>query len=531
MENVKTEIADKLKTANNILVTVSRNPSVDQLSACIGLTLLLNKLGKHTAAVFSGQVPSTIEFLQPSDTLEKNTDSLRDFIIALDKSKADKLRYKVEDNVVRIFITPYRTSITQDDLDFSQGDFNVDAVVALGVLKQEDLDEAITTHGRILHDATVISINTVTGGELGSLNWTDAQASSLGELVADLASKLGANLIDAQIATALLTGIVAETNRFSNQKTSSQTMSVSATLMTAGANQQLVATKLEESGSLSIVSTDESQDLVTLNDSSTKSDDGTLAISHNSNATEIPSNPSLMDQLPDLKLPSLDESKPPEQSDEPASENLSPGSRLMTSAPTMGGVLTANSQPEGLDPAVDPLSMGYAPQGKMLDHSPSQSMPSTDQAESIQPPATTSSDQSPEPLTASPADKPLPPMPAMPDFSPPPPAWAAPIGDTSGLKILADDTSDETLTDLEESVHSPHVAAEANLEDARDQVNQALNSVPSSTPEPIQALNAQPLGDILHNTEPTIPPPEVNDPNAPPPVPPPIPFQFRPPSA
>src|SRR5215475_3349934 len=144
--SAKNDLADKLKSANNILVTVSRDPSVDQLAACIGLTLLLNKMNKHAAAIFSGQVPSTIEFLQPEETLEKNTDSLRDFIIALDKSKADKLRYKVEDNVVRIFITPYRTSLSEKDFEFSQGDFNVDAVIALGVAQREDLDQAITAH-------------------------------------------------------------------------------------------------------------------------------------------------------------------------------------------------------------------------------------------------------------------------------------------------------------------------------------------------------------------------------------------------
>src|SRR3954469_23325844 len=133
MEDPKQQLIERLKAANNILVTVSRNPSVDQLAALLGLTLLLNKFDKHAAAVFSGQVPSTIEFLKPEDTLEKNTDSLRDFIIALDKSKADKLRYKVEDQVVRIFITPYKTSLSEKDLEFSQGDFNVDVVVALGV--------------------------------------------------------------------------------------------------------------------------------------------------------------------------------------------------------------------------------------------------------------------------------------------------------------------------------------------------------------------------------------------------------------
>src|SRR2546423_10917883 len=148
-------IADRLKQANNILVTVSSNPSVDQLASCIGLTLTLNKLGKHAAAVFSGEPPSTIEFLQPEKTLDKNTDSLRDFIIDLDKSKADKLRYKVEDQVVRIFITPYRTSLSQKDLVFSQGDFNVEVVMALGVKDRAQLDAAITAHGRILHDATV----------------------------------------------------------------------------------------------------------------------------------------------------------------------------------------------------------------------------------------------------------------------------------------------------------------------------------------------------------------------------------------
>jgi nanoRNase/pAp phosphatase (c-di-AMP/oligoRNAs hydrolase) len=234
MDNQKQQAAERIKQANNILVTVSNNPSVDQLAACIGLTLSLNKSGKHATAVFSGQVPSTLEFLQPEKTLERNTDSLRDFIIALDKSKADKLRYKVEDKMVRIFITPYRTSINEKDLEFSQGDFNVDVVVALGVHNQADLDQAITTHGRILHDATILTMNVKPGGELGTINWLAPNASSLSELAVQLIDVLDKRLVDGQIATAFLTGIVAETDRFSNSKTSPTTMSISAELMAAG---------------------------------------------------------------------------------------------------------------------------------------------------------------------------------------------------------------------------------------------------------------------------------------------------------
>ncbi len=244
---VKQQIVERVKQATNILVTVSTDPSVDQLAACIGTTLLLNKMQKHATAVFSGQVPSTIEFLQPEKTIETNTDSLRDFIISLDKSKADKLRYKVEDQVVRIFITPYRTSISEKDLVFSQGDFNVEVVLALGVKDRTQLDAAITTHGRILHDATVVSLSTGNGPgpELGQLNWHDSAASSLCEMVVSLSQDLGTNLIDNQMATAFLTGIVAETERFSNNKTSPGVMTISAQLMAAGANQQLIVSKLE----------------------------------------------------------------------------------------------------------------------------------------------------------------------------------------------------------------------------------------------------------------------------------------------
>ena len=99
MADVLNQIVEKVKESNNILVTVSANPSVDELSAALGITLLINKLNKHATAVFSGAVPPAIKFLQPEKTFESTVDSLRDFIIALDKEKADHLRYKIVDDM------------------------------------------------------------------------------------------------------------------------------------------------------------------------------------------------------------------------------------------------------------------------------------------------------------------------------------------------------------------------------------------------------------------------------------------------
>src|SRR5690606_13044516 len=245
----KQQIVEKVKNTSNILVTVSRNPSVDELSAALGLTMLLNKMNKHATAVFSGAIPPAITVLDPQKTFENTVDSLRVFIIALNKEKADHLRYKVDGEVVKIFITPYRTTISSDDLEFSQGDYNVELVLALGVKGRDDLDSALSAQGRILHDATVATLSAgETVSELGSIDWHEDNASSMSEMLVGLGDSLKGDkgLLDEQIATAFLTGIVASTNRFSNNKTSSRVMTVAAQLMAAGANQQLIASKLEE---------------------------------------------------------------------------------------------------------------------------------------------------------------------------------------------------------------------------------------------------------------------------------------------
>ncbi len=373
--DIKQQIVDRLKEARNILVTVSADPSVDQLASAIGLTLLLTKLGKHGTAVFSGKPPSTLEFLQPEQTLEKTTDSLRDFIISLDKSKADKLRYKVEEKVVKIFITPYRTSLSKKDLDFSQGDFNVEVVIALGVQVQEELDQAVLSQARILHDATVISINNKTSGSLGSINWLDEQASSLSEMAVYLGEALKDDFLDPQMATAFLTGIVAETDRFSNDKTNPRTMVIAGKLMTAGANQHLIASQLEEpeappeSEQVSDDSEDGSEggdeqaaDSGEESDENTE-DDGSLQIMHDdrqllSESSDNTDEAEQEDEESTEQIHTTDEGEVIQAEDQPElPPSEDPTARILTKPPTMGGTLTANTEPEDPEDSSDALSL------------------------------------------------------------------------------------------------------------------------------------------------------------------------------
>ncbi len=549
----KQQVVERLRQAANVLVTVKSNPSVDELAAAIGMTLMLNKLDKHTTAVFSGEVPSTLEFLKPEETIETNTDSLRDFIVSLDKSKADKLRYKVEENVVKIFITPYKTSITENDLEFTQGDFNVDAVVALGVTQREELDQAITMHGRILHDATVI---TVTAGqdisELGQINWQEPAASSLSEMLVSISEAFKGGLIDEQIATAFLTGIVAETERFSNTKTSPKVMTMAAQLMAAGANQQLIANELQKAVEVDM-SPQALMEAEPLPEEpapeSRTGSDGSLSILHNDPpkppeepAPLIPDEPA----EPEASLPELQPEEPltppsenqnssflPQPSQAETPESFNPLVESSVDSPSEEPTNEEQPSPEEIPaPVEEPAPELPQPE---LDSAPQEEPapeplpeptpePAPEQPEVPAPmPELTMPSFDPEPAApqvedgqihidqegnlmrnaaASPKHKTIQPLgedsassePTVPDTPPegsvlPPP----PELDLTPSEPIRDNT---TLEQLEESVHSSHVDQPVEgLDSARDAVDSAITQSPDVPPAARTDLNAMPLSE------------------------------------
>ena len=571
MEEQKQQLITRLKEATNVLVTVSKNPTVDQLAAAIGLTLTLNKLKKHATAVFSGEVPSVMEFLQPEHTLRKNTDSLRDFIISLDRDKADKLRYKVEDKVVRIFISPYHNAIGEQDLNFSQGDFNVDVVVALGVHEQTDIDDAISAHGRILHDATVATINTSESGTVGSISLVDSSSSSLCEMLVSVIQSLDNTVFDSQIATALLTGVVAETERFSNDKTKPTTMEVSSRLMTAGANQQLVSAQLEvKEEPPAPPPPEQPADLPPEEPPAPppepappakKPDDGLLMIDHSEfeeskdqptdqegseHQIHIDDHGVLTDgsRLADDGIDDLPFPRQPQQTELPKIISKPQNAMLKEPPKHQDNSLFASTADDSEEETINPLDDDTNRRNERIlshDSSDDDDAGSTDTATgtSPEPPAPTPPPP-PQPASTPPAPAPPPPPATAPQPAPPPqpteehPQTLADIEEVVGAHQApspSDSNSSAASNDAKPANQTPE-----ELDEARKAIMDAVNSAPADkdTPlPPIQALNAQPVDLELHPKDqpaseepappaPTPSPPEVVDPNAPPAVPPPM---------
>lgn len=244
LQDLPNQVAEKIRQGMNILIALSKDPNVDEISAAIALAIILDQQKKHVTAIYSGKTPNALEFLNPEDTFQRDTSSLQDFIIALNKSKADHLTYRLDGDYVKIFITPYKGQINKDDLEYSYGDYNVDLVIAFNVNAGSEIDSALSEYGRIMHDATAINITSGVPGHFADLEWSDPSKSSVCEMVFDLTNVLEVNDLSQEVATALLTGILSATERFSNNRTKPTTMAVASKLMEAGADQQLISSNI-----------------------------------------------------------------------------------------------------------------------------------------------------------------------------------------------------------------------------------------------------------------------------------------------
>jgi hypothetical protein len=270
-------------------------------------------------------------------------------------------------------------------------------------------------------------------------------------------------------------------------------MTVSAELMAAGANQQLVANKLQ--GNLATASPNLSQNVPNPGAGAASvnppqnADDGTLAIPHGRGAESftppVPSSNNVpgLDQPADHRDEDTDIDKLLQQISAPVSPNeptpepsRAPPSRPLTiNPPSMGGTLSANTSPEILDPSTDPMSLPPVDQPLLNHYKPPTMTPNV-------PPLS---------VQTGPANVPQTPL------IPVSPLQQSPQDAQSPAWIKTGD--DQTLIDLEEAVNSPHIEQEAAvLDNARSAVAEALNtSIPAGevspprtenqTTEPIQA--------------------------------------------
>ena len=248
----KQQTSEAIRQAESILILTGQHPSVDQTVAVMSLTMILRKFGKQANGVISDNLPNAINVLD-TNVVEKSLGGARDFVLKLDVTKAevDKLRYEVIDGKLNVVITPYKGNFAPSDVTFGYGDAQAtyDLVIVLGVPARSRIDRLYEQNTAVLGNVPVINLDFHRSNEnYGAVNLIDSNASSLCEILVALSESLQSGIIDADIATPLLMGLMASTDRFTATHTTSKSLTVAAQMMAAGGRQQQVVRALYRDG-------------------------------------------------------------------------------------------------------------------------------------------------------------------------------------------------------------------------------------------------------------------------------------------
>jgi len=194
------QVKETLEKYDNFLITSHINLDGDAIGSELALYLILKKMQKKSTIINDDKVPEIYNFLPDSQKIKnlQNNDNLIDspynVLIILDSSNLDRIGKAIK------FAKSSKIII---NLDHHKSNNN-----------------------------------------FGQINYIDPSASSVGEIIFDLAKYINQNILDPKIASCLYTAIMTDTGSFKYPNTSSKTFKISAKLIEKGAVAHSIANEV-----------------------------------------------------------------------------------------------------------------------------------------------------------------------------------------------------------------------------------------------------------------------------------------------
>jgi len=250
------QIRQITEQSKKILIATHRKPDGDGIGSALALFRFLQKIGKTATLVCGDPIPDVYEFLPQVDQFEQSFSANRDLILTLDcaKTEVSKLKYSLDGDKMNIIITPKRGGFLKEDVKFSYGESEYDLIFVLDVADLPQLGEVYTENVDFFYHTPVINIDHhISNTKFGKVNYVDPSASSTAEIMPRIFENISKDkdLMDPDIATALLTGIITDTGSFQNPNTSPLSFEVAADLLEVGGRQQEIIRKIYKTKRLS----------------------------------------------------------------------------------------------------------------------------------------------------------------------------------------------------------------------------------------------------------------------------------------
>ncbi|MCX6785688.1 MAG: DHH family phosphoesterase [Candidatus Komeilibacteria bacterium] len=242
------QIKELVQKSRKILITSAKQFSGDGLAASLALWLIFKKLNKNADVVIeSFQLPENLKFLPAVDEIKNDVKKLKKFIINLNITQTgiEGLNYDIQGNNLRIHLTPKQGGFTPEDLKFETGEFAYDLIFVVDTPELESLGRLYDYHRDLFYQIPVINIDHSPANEqYGHINLTDITAASTTEIIYQLLKEWDPILINEEVATCLLTGLIAKTRSFKTNQVTPEALRAASELINLGANRKQIVTQL-----------------------------------------------------------------------------------------------------------------------------------------------------------------------------------------------------------------------------------------------------------------------------------------------
>lgn len=256
LEQVQKQILASLNKAKQILICLPQNPGGDALGAGLALFQFLKKVEKSPEIVCTAPDLGLFKFLPGADEIRTSLRTSQSFVVSVntDKAKLDELSYEVAEGRVDIFLKPKEGRFTRDDVTFRDARFPYDLIIAIDTPALEYLGEVYDQNTDLFFETPVANIDHHPNNEhYGQINLVDLTATSSSEILVSLLEEYEAGLIDQNIATSLLTGIITETNSFQHVKTTPQAFLKASRLISLGGDHPGIIRELYKTKQISLL--------------------------------------------------------------------------------------------------------------------------------------------------------------------------------------------------------------------------------------------------------------------------------------
>lgn len=251
------QIFEQIKKANTILVTFSRASGGDAVAAGLATYLFLKKLGKKVEIVMEDDhKEKSLSFLPAKNEIKHQLDNLRKFIISLDirHTKVGQIQYKVEAETLDFIVSPLDGFFTKEDITSKSSGFKYDLIFVLSTRDLESLGQIYDHDTEFFYQTTIINIDHQAANEsFGQINVIDLNTVSTTEILFNLFSNYDRSLIDEDIATCLLAGMIIATKSFKTNNISPQALGTASQLIAMGARREEIVNHLYRSRSLNLL--------------------------------------------------------------------------------------------------------------------------------------------------------------------------------------------------------------------------------------------------------------------------------------